>query len=170
MHCPLDHCGLEPVSYEGALIQSCPTCGGELLSADAMQHVISTRDRVHADTELATADGAGPLPGVPLGEQGRHLTCPCCSGHMDQFNFAGDTRVIVDRCACCGALWLDRHELEMAQVLLERWSERAAGQRWAIAGSLAEARRQAADKAGGEFRWSRFAFVNAVLNRIVDAA
>jgi Zn-finger nucleic acid-binding protein len=170
MHCPIDRTSLELMSYEGAMIRSCPTCGGELLSADTLRHIVSTRDRAFTPGQIAHADQAAPVRGVPLGEQGRHLNCPVCAGHMDQINFAGDTRVIVDRCRHCGALWLDRHELEMAQVLLERWSERAGDQHRTLVGKLAEARRRATDKAGGEFRWSRFAFVNALLHRILDAA
>jgi Zn-finger nucleic acid-binding protein len=170
MHCPLDRTPLELIPYEGAMIRSCPTCGGELLSPEALRHIVNRREVVFGAQEVDHADRVDPVRGIPLGEQGRHLNCPACGAHMDQLNYAGDTRVIVDRCSGCGSLWLDRSELEMAQVLVERWSERSRGRRRTLAGELSEARRRALDRTAGEFRWSRFGFVNALLHRIVDAA
>lgn len=170
MLCPHDRTPLSELEYEGALIRECATCGGELVGPDALAHIVRVRERAFDAGLRLHADESVPVRGVPMGEEGRHLNCPCCNGHMCQVNYAGDTRVLVDRCGDCGAVWLDQTELEMAQVLLERWHERAKGQQHRLRPWLDEARQHAARHAAGPFRWSRFSFVNAVLGRIVDAA
>lgn len=89
---------------------------------------------------------------------------------MRSVNYAGDTTIFVDRCGSCGAIWLDEHELEMVQLLMERWADEAPTQLRSIADRLDEARRAAQERSGEDVRTSRFAFINAVLGRVLDAA
>ncbi len=53
---------------------------------------------------------------------------------------------------------------------MERWADEAKPRIKALAGKLETARRDAADNATGSFSGSRFAFVNALINRLLDAA
>ena len=89
---------------------------------------------------------------------------------MMLLNYLGDTGVHLDRCPACHGLWLDHQELERVQVLVERWADDAPEQIRSIAGQLEEAREQAARETTGVFQASRFSLVNALINRILDAA
>ena len=170
IRCPIDNSQLQPVEYEGALIQTCGQCGGELLSAEALGHIVQKREEVFgADWQSLVRDHE-PLRGIPNHACQHALSCPVCDSPMETINYAGDTQVIVDRCEECHALWLDHHELEMAQAILENWQNRAPGRLRAIAGDIEKARAQAAERTSGAFAGSRFAFVNAVINRLLDAA
>ena len=53
---------------------------------------------------------------------------------------------------------------------MERWADEAKPQIQALAGKLEMARRNAAGNTAGSFSGSRFAFVNALINRLMDAA
>ncbi|MFG0284458.1 MAG: zf-TFIIB domain-containing protein [Phycisphaerales bacterium JB039] len=170
MRCPIDNTELTPVEYEGALIQTCASCGGELVTADALGHIIRKREEVFGPDWKSLVSDHEPLRGVPDHESRRLFPCPVCDEPMATVNYAGDTQVIVDRCESCGAMWLDQHELEMAQVILEQWKDKAPERLRAIAGDIERARADAAAKASGAFAGSRFAFVNAVINRLMDAA
>ncbi len=89
---------------------------------------------------------------------------------MSVVNYAGDSGVFVDRCDVCSGLWLDHEELEKVQYVMEKWAEDAQPQIKAIAGELEMARRKAARTGSGAFGGSRFAFINALVNRLLDAA
>jgi Zn-finger nucleic acid-binding protein len=125
MLCSHDRSPLTEMDYEGALIRGCGACGGELVRPDALAHTVRVRQRVFDTGLRLRTDQATLIRGVPLGEEGRHLNCPCRGGRISRVNYAGDTRVLVDRCGSCSAVWLDRSGLVMARVLLERWNERA---------------------------------------------
>ena len=96
--------------------------------------------------------------------------CPSCNGSMRVTNYCGDSGVCVDRCDACGGLWLDHLELEKVQVLLEQWADDAPAQIQAVAGELENVRRETAERLDNAFAGSRFAFVNALINRFLDAA
>jgi Zn-finger nucleic acid-binding protein len=38
-------------------------------------------------------------------------------------NYAGDTGIIIDRCTSCRGIWLDEHELEKIQMVIEGWDD-----------------------------------------------
>jgi len=206
MNSPIDGTQMLAIEYEGAMIYTCPTSGGELIGPDALSHIIRTRrtvagaerrgrgahrhgtgterlQRQPQPGELvgpreqrfgpewqALVDDHAPLRGVPGDASERQLACPFCDGVMRPVNYGSDTAVIVDRCEGCGAVWLDAHELEMIQALMETWQDHAPEAIRRIARDLEEARSTAAARADDAFRASRFSFVNAVMNRLLDAA
>lgn len=170
MHCPLCDLAMATVDYEGVPVHACDACGGEFIAAEPLRHIVNTRGRSFCpETRAALADHQ-PAHGVPVEARHRRLTCPSCRHGMDVINYAGDTGVCVDRCGECHGLWLDRHELEKVQILMERWADDAPEKLRAVAGSLEQARRENAEGHSRAFAGSRFAFVNAVINRLLDAA
>jgi Zn-finger nucleic acid-binding protein len=115
-------------------------------------------------------DDHKPMFGVLNNEVNRRLTCPECSGSMQLVNYGADSGIGVDRCDDCGGVWLDHEELEKVQLIMENWQDRAPSQLRDIAGQLEQARIQIAEKTSRTFRGSRFSFVNALINRLLDAA
>ncbi len=170
MKCPVDQSPLTHIEYEGCVINTCRTCGGELLSGDALAHIVRTRQERFGAEFAALVEECQPLHGMIAEERDRLLTCPCCDSKMRTINYTGDTTIFIDRCGACGAVWLDEHELEMVQLLLEKWADEAPTQLRSIADRLDEARRAAQERTDEEVSNSRFAFINAVLGRVLDAA
>ena len=170
MECP--QCGvvLKLMEYENTFIHSCEGCGGEFLGPAELTHIVRTREeRFPLQLQQLLADRK-PEFGVPADEAQRELICPECQNPMQVINYCGDSGVFIDRCPQCGGLWLDHEELEKVQVLLERWKDQAPEQIKTLAGELEKARRTTAEQTSSVFAGSRFAFVNALINRFLDAA
>lgn len=170
MRCPIDGRELTPLQYEGAIVHSCESCGGELLSSDALAHVVNSREKIFGPKYQQLVDVSRPLGGVPSRNLQRGLPCPVCAAKMQTVNYLGEAAVHIDRCLACQAIWLDPNELEQVQVLLESWQHKAPQQLALIAGKLEAARMRAAEVGDASFQGSRFSFVNAIMNRLLDAA
>ena len=170
MNCPNCQDVLSEINYEGACIRTCNGCGGEFLGPSEIKHIVKSRDE-RFPTELR-ADLAQHQPEFGLREEEPHreLACPDCHEIMQLVNYAADSGVHVDRCPQCGGVWLDNDELEHIQVIMERWADEAPDRIRGIAGELESARQSAAEATAGSFKGSRFAFVNALINRFLDAA
>ncbi len=65
---------------------------------------------------------------------------------------------------------LDEDELENIQILMEHWADDAPAQIQAISGELQRASQAVHDATHDAGRVSRFAFVNALISRFMDAA
>ena len=170
LKCPQCAAALDVNTYEDVLIHACNSCGGEFIGGDGLGHIVRTRqERFSPDLKRALAERK-PTFGVPSEKMQRSLCCPSCGEPMTVVSYGGDTGVFVDRCESCDALWLDHEELERIQVLQERWSDEAPQQLQAIGTELETARRRAAQRTSKTFAGSRFAFVNALINRFLDAA
>jgi len=168
MDCPICLSAMKPIPYEGCPIHTCDSCGGEFVAGESLAAIVRTRHEKFPAALLAQVQTQQPEFGVFC--EARGLGCPACENPMRSMNYTGDTGVCIDRCELCNGIWLDREELEKVQVLLEQWQDRAPILLRPVAGKLEEARAKAAAKAGNAFRASRFSFVNAVINRLLDAA
>jgi Zn-finger nucleic acid-binding protein len=156
------------LDYEGATIHSCDGCGGEFLEGAALAHVIQAREERFAPDEEDSL--WRPAFGVPECARRRRVECPGCGTAMDVGNYGGDSGVFIDRCPGCGGVWLDHAELERVQRLTELAADRADEQLRAIANDLDAARRASDARVRDAFRGSRFAFVDALINRLLDVA
>lgn len=170
MRCPGDGRELTPVEYEGALIHTCETCGGELLSGDSLGHIVRTRQAHFGPQWDGLMKASRPLAGVPAKNLQRGVACPVCAAKMQTVNYLGDASLMLDRCLACGSVWLDSSELEQVQIMVEKWQDRAPDQLRSISLQLENARRNACAAGEAAFQGSRFAFANALINRLLDAA
>lgn len=191
MNCPACSSVLKPIQYEGTELHTCDGCGGEFVGPEALAHVVNTRDAKPAaqhrapkskkpgssaagtTTRGATAGQAPgrsgtPVPGVAGDDPIRKMTCAACASPTTVITYALDTGVRVDRCGVCGGVWLDRDELEHIQSIMDQAQDAAPAKRAGAAGALADAKRKSRDV--GVFQGSRFSFVNAIVNRFLDAA
>ncbi len=168
MDCPTCHKAMKPVAYEGCPIHTCDSCGGEFVAGESLAAIVRTRQERFPDSLMAQVQTRLPEFGVFC--EARGLPCPACENAMRTMNYSGDSGVCVDRCQRCGGVWLDHEELEKVQALMEQWHDHAPAKVRAIAGTLEHARVQAASASSNAFRGSRFSFVNAVINRLLDAA
>lgn len=167
MNCPVCTAALRSIRYESVEIHTCDGCGGEFVGPGQMVHIVNVRE-----AKFVT-DQAGPVRpafGLPPAAQDRGLQCPSCSCSMKPRNYANDSGVLVDRCDACGGLWLDATELERIQSVLETWQDHAPSRIRSLSRALERAQRAHDTPASGAFAPSRFAFVNAIVNRILEAA
>lgn len=170
MNCP--RCGsfLREIEYENMHIHTCDSCGAEVIGPDELRNIVETRERHFPPDLCKLLAQQTPIFGTPTNEPGRAFSCPTCSKPMGLVNYGGDSGIMIDRCGECGTLFLDHEELEKIQIIMDRWQDEAPEQIRAIAGELERARREAAESASRAFAGSRFAFVNAMINRFLDAA
>ena len=170
MNCPRCETALKESYYEGVEVDVCPRCGGEFVQGAMLPRIVKTRESTFSPELLTEIEAHEPITGVPSSEREHPLACPGCAGVLQSINYAGDTAVIVDRCGACDGVWLDGGELEKIQAILRQWEKDAPTQLAMISCRLENARREAAASSGGAFEGSRFSFVNAVINRLLDAA
>jgi Zn-finger nucleic acid-binding protein len=170
MNCP--HCttALKPATYEGVTVHTCHGCGGEFIGQSQLAAIITRREIVFGKHLRMLFDDHKPTFGIPKHEVKRDFSCPSCRQTLSLVNYGTDTGICVDRCGGCGGVWLDSQELEKVQIVVENWQDAAPRQLKLIAGELEDARQAAARKTTGAFKGSRFSFVNAVINRLLDAA
>jgi Zn-finger nucleic acid-binding protein len=141
-----------------------------LVPGEALGQIVNLREERFDSEARAMIESTQPIFGVPAMQSERSLECPCCSNGMDVINYAGDSGVSVDRCPCCQTVWLDEHELENVQILMERWEDEAPETLKRVADQLENARQDAVRGTEGAFCGSRLSFVNALINRLLDAA
>ncbi len=169
MNCPSCSSPLKPIWFEGTELHTCDGCGGEFVTPQALAHVVNTRDaKVPAHTHRSVKQT--PVAGVPKDVPIRKMNCPACGSGTTVINYALDTGVCVDRCGVCGGVWLDKDELEHIQVILEQAQDAAPMRIASAARELSKAKQDALQQTTGAFEASRFSFVNAVINRLLDAA
>ncbi len=170
MKCPQCSSFLQPSTYEGAFIYSCNSCGGEFMGGETLAYIVRTRQERFSAALTEMLAERTPVFGVPDAETTRSLICPTCGEPMEVLNYAVDSGIFVDRCVGCEGIWLDHQELEKIQIIMEKWSTEAPQQLQAVSGKLEISRQKAAEKTPNAFAGSRFAFINALINRFLDAA
>ncbi len=163
MHCPECSSGLLRHVYADVSIHACEACGGEFIGGSLADVIRSRPPRSPELSALLAEDrpafGGRPMPDAPS------LMCPACGERMTLAEYGDKSGVFVFRCESCDGLWLRQSDLERIQGAVESWAEGALERLEALAAEVQSTRRPAPD-AGAP----RYAFVNALLNRILDAA
>lgn len=166
--CPGEN--LRTVRYEGVAVDTCDSCGGEFLDHDELGHIVQVREARIPQRVRSMVEGREPVHGVAVEHRDHKTTCPKCATTMQVLNYCGDSGVLIDRCPGCGGFWVDTDELEMIQAFQEDWEARAPRAIQEVAAQLEAARRENALGLNRVFQGSRFAFINALINRFLDAA
>ena len=118
---------------------------------------------------LASLPEVRALQGRPtLEDADRALRCPKCTGATAPINYGYDSGIVIDRCKSCRGIWLDGTELEKVQMVAEGW-EGQAEEILARHGKRLRAIEAKREKAN-DIHVSRFAFVNALINGVLDLA
>lgn len=126
--CPRCRTTLSEESYEGALIQRCPRCGGCLVGSFPVERILARHEQNFSESLLQKAEQyqeeffVNPLAlarrqGTP-GHRG--FACPHCGSQMVPRPYSYQYFVPVDRCLSCSYIWFDADELEILQVLVEK--------------------------------------------------
>lgn len=170
MRCPNCDQSLRPCQYEGVTIHTCDGCHGEFVASEDLRTIVNTREAPLPERLLAEAESARPSFGAAVSDCDRALACPACDMPMDALNYAADTGVMIDRCPSCAGLWLDADELERIQAILERWEDQRPAATARLKPRLDAARRAAREASASTASFSRFDFISALVNRLLNRA
>jgi len=166
MICPNCQDGLHTIDYEGIRVETCGGCNGEWLDEGEIGQIVRIREVKFDPEERRAIAESTTITGVVLEDVDHDLKCPKCDGTTDPVNYGGDTGIIIDRCTSCHGVWLDGGELEKVQMLIEGWDD-------ALPDDLKKHGPKLRDVAADwdeadDVRVSRFRFVNAAINGILD--
>ena len=170
MNCPRCASPLEQTVYEGVLIHGCNSCGGEFIGGENLGQIVRCRQEQFSPELKALLSDQCPAFGETAAQPERALCCPGCGEPMAVVNYGGDSGIFVDRCESCDGLWLDHEELEKVQIVMERWADEALGKLQAVQDEIELARNRARARTDNAFSGSRFSFINALINKLLDAA
>ena len=166
MQCPKCRQPLAGVDYQGVHIETCPACGGDWLDSGELKSIVEARNTRFDEKECLAVAQAAKITGVKLNKLNRHLTCPKCGGTTNPVNYGDDTGIIIDKCAQCHGIWLERGELEKIQELVEGWKDELPDD---LAKYGPKLRQIAADVDRDEqVHPSHIALVNTLINGILD--
>ena len=126
--CPTCAASLREVDYEGARVAACGSCGGCLVSDDALKRILARREVGFTDDQRRLAEdvatsGDERRRAARSGQRkpgARLVRCPRCARTMMRGHFNYEHALEVDRCTICDLVWFDRDELEALQILTER--------------------------------------------------
>lgn len=168
MNCPSCSTHLTHIDYENIGIETCLNCGGEWLDAEELKHIVQARETVFNAEERKAIAAAHPITGIELNDSvDRDLQCPKCDGTTDPINYGGDTGILIDKCTACGGIWLDAHEMEKIQQLVEGWEDQLPEDLKQYSKKLHDVSRKV-DENDNVFTYSRIGPINAIMNGVLD--
>jgi Zn-finger nucleic acid-binding protein len=131
--CPRCEEPLVIVEVGGQSLRSCPKCKGSLLLQTQLPRVLEAMSGALArefnpDAQLAAIADRGP-----------GVRCPVCANDMGHDDYCSARLVFFDRCAGCGAIWLDADELGTMSLMWARMDARQARAHAEAENTLAQA-------------------------------
>ena len=80
-------------------IDECHDCKGMWLDATELASLVGTWNDLPRSGVAVSAPGDAPL-------------CPRCNCPLEKRTYSEQRRILVDRCATCAGIWLDRGEFD----------------------------------------------------------
>jgi Zn-finger nucleic acid-binding protein len=122
MDCPRCKLALEHDRYEGTPVQLCKQCWGYWLDRGHFARITLVKKFIFTDEEkqeiVAHARAKTPATEGEALRNDAPIACPRCGKTMTKVHFNVKAPITVDRCESHG-VWLDTHELKLAQCLAE---------------------------------------------------
>jgi Zn-finger nucleic acid-binding protein len=121
MKCPLDATELLTRTYEaGIQVDLCPTCRGIFLDHGELERIQDSSERDHAALLAQVPDTVSMAFEKARQEERPDLVCPKCGGQMGKQEHGHCSQILVDVCASCHGVWLDRGELQALELFFEQ--------------------------------------------------
>lgn len=106
--CPVCHEPLHNATLDGLSAQACARCGGILLRQEVFAQIVRGR-RMRYD---GVREERRPVDGAELR---RDVHCPACERRMETHPYYGSGGVVIDTCAKCAMVWVDRGEMRVIE-------------------------------------------------------
>ena len=111
MQCPVDKRSLRSVEEADShiVVDECDVCKGVWFDAGELTNAID-----HYKDRLTPKNGKDMLTQGDIGQyhQPTTLECPEDATKMEEYAYAGDSRVFIHHCLSCRGFWFDGGELE----------------------------------------------------------
>lgn len=102
--CPVCRTRLEGAQIDQVPVEHCAKCNGVLVAHGNFGLIVQLR-------RAARRDGPAPARPIDPEELERRLRCPSCRGVFLTHPYYGGGTVVIDTCARCDLVWLDRGEI-----------------------------------------------------------
>jgi Zn-finger nucleic acid-binding protein len=169
MKCPRCNSTLNPVEYDGQIVEVCPNCKGEWLHAGELQKIVEHHDEIFTPEEIASMKAVNKEIFTAEEDDHDELNCPLCgSVQMEHFNYGDTSGVILHKCAKCGGIWMDKDQLKKVEEVVDGWKadlNQDAAKYGPVLQKIEVEEQKELDRA---VSISRFGFVNAVLRRFCE--
>ncbi len=121
MNCPIDGRALAPREYEsGIVIDGCPDCQGVWLQQGELERIQESVEHDYADELRTIPDTIATAYAMARERQDTERHCPSCGAVMNRREYGYASQILIDTCAKCRGVWLDRGELQALEVFFER--------------------------------------------------
>ena len=137
MKCPIDQRELAPRNYEsGIVIDGCPECHGVWLQQGELERIQESVERDYSDELQAIRDTIATAYAMARDRQDAERHCPNCDAVLHRREYGYASQILIDACAKCRGVWLDRGELQALEVFFERSRQDTGKMRLGFFGSL----------------------------------
>jgi uncharacterized protein len=169
MKCPRCSSILNPVEYDGQIVESCSNCKGEWLHAGELQKLVEHHDEVFTPEEIASLAAVDKEIFTAEKDDHDELNCPVCENvQMEHFNYADTSGVILHKCLECDGIWMDKDQLTKIEELVDGWKadlNQDAQKYGSVLQKIDDEEQKELNKA---VSISRFGFVNGFLRRFCE--
>ncbi len=169
MKCPRCSSTLNPVKYDGQVVEVCPDCKGEWLHAGELQKLVEHHDEVFTPEEIASLEPVNKEIFTAEKDDYDELNCPLCGNvRMEHFNYGDTSGIILHKCTECGGIWMDKDQLQKVEEVVDGWKadlNQDTAKYGPVLQKIEVEEQKELDKA---VSISRFGFVNAVLRQFCE--
>jgi heat shock protein HtpX len=129
--CPKCRQSLTKIDYEGAQVSRCHFCGGTLIEEQNLFRIFAREEKQFPEQLKKKADELLLQWRINPFHKGLKLSelvsatfpaykCPKCKTEMLRAPYTMQYFIVVDRCYTCNLIWLDKEELELLQIMIEK--------------------------------------------------
>ena len=169
MKCPRCNSTLNPVEYDGQIVEVCPDCKGEWLHAGELQKIVEHHNEVFTPAEIASIKAVNKEIFTAEKDDHDELNCPLCGTvRMEYFNYGDTSGIILHKCTKCGGIWMDKDQLKKVEEVVDGWKadlNQDAAKYGPVLQKIEVEEQKELDRA---VSISRVGFVNAVLRRFCE--
>jgi Zn-finger nucleic acid-binding protein len=121
MNCPRCSVPLATKTYEADVaVDACPKCGGLWLERGELTRIAEVVERDYSDKLVEPDYTADESFELARQKSRPDIRCPKCGDETSKSECRWGSLVLMDVCASCGGMWLDRGEVQTLEIFFER--------------------------------------------------
>ena len=121
MNCPRCKTALTPKIYEANIeVDTCATCGGLWLDKGELERIEETIEHDYSASLSAPENVVARTYEMANQSARPDIDCPKCVQKMTKTECHPASLIMVDLCASCAGIWLERGEIQALETYYER--------------------------------------------------